>query len=118
MLNTTQSLLSLTIATGISLLGAFSQQPSLIGAGAGLAGGIGSTKLVRSRHKDSKSTEIENARFQTISRGLNAVVAKGNIQENKIQQLTNDSIALQQLITQLNQQLQTQQTQLRPSIQK
>jgi uncharacterized LabA/DUF88 family protein len=113
MLNTTQSLLSLTIATGISLFGVFTQQSSLIGAGAGLAGGIGSTKLVRSRHKDSKPTEIENARFQTISRGLSAVVEKGNLQEDKIQQLSKDSITLQQLIAQLNQQVQTQQTQLR-----
>jgi uncharacterized LabA/DUF88 family protein len=77
MLNLQLTLLPFALASVISGFGIYSQQPSMIAVGAGLAGGIGSARLAQSR--------------------------KGHIE-----QASDDSIAIEEVIEQLNEQIQTQ----------
>jgi uncharacterized LabA/DUF88 family protein len=116
MLNTQQTLIPFTLASLISFFGVCSHQPSIIGAGAGLAGGIGSARLAQSRQKDSKTLdmlqEMDEARFTKIGKALDTVIAKDELQSGRIEQLSNDSNDIKQIVEQLNKQLQIQKTTL------
>jgi uncharacterized LabA/DUF88 family protein len=116
MSNAQQTLIPFTLSSLICLFGVWLQQPSIIGAGAGLAGGIGSARLAQSRQKDSKTLdmlqEMDNSRFKAMAKTLDTVIEAKNGQSEQIEELTNDSNDIKQMIEQLNQQLQMQKTQL------
>ena len=116
MLNAQQNLLPFTLVSLISFFGVCSQQPSIIGAGAGLAGGIGSARLAQSRQKDSKTLdmlqEMDDARFRAMGKTLDTVIEQENVQSGRIEQLSNESNDIKQIVEQLNKQLQVQKTAL------
>lgn len=111
-----QLTLPFALASVISGFGICLRQPSIIGAGAGLASGIGSARLAQSRQKDSKTLgmlqEMDDARFKAMGKTLDTVIEAENAQSDRIEQLSNDSLAVKQIVDRLNQQLQTQKTQL------
>lgn len=104
MLITTKSINPLAIALAIAGIGVFSQQPAIVGAGAGLAGGIGSTKLVSSRRKDTESSEIDR-RVQTLEKRLNTSLARDSDRNDQIDRLTNDALVTQAALDRLNHQV-------------
>ena len=117
MLDAQQTLIPFTLASLISFFGVCSQQPSIIGAGTGLAGGIGSARLAQSRQKNGGKTldmlqEMGDARFTKIGKALDIVIAKEELQSEQIEELTNDSLDIKQIVERLNEQLQVQKTTL------
>jgi uncharacterized LabA/DUF88 family protein len=77
MLNLQLTLLPFALASVISGFGIYSQQPSMIAVGAGLAGGIGSARLAQSRR-------------------------------DRVEQASDESIDIKEVIEQLNEQIQAQ----------
>lgn len=109
MLGTKQSFIPWVIAVAISGFGMISQQPAILGAGAVLAGGIGSTNLARPRHKNTESSDL-NRRLQTLEKRVNTNLARESHQNAQIDRLTNDTLVAQEALDRLNQQVQVHNT--------
>jgi uncharacterized LabA/DUF88 family protein len=116
MLITVQSFTTFSIAAFLSVYGAFSQQPAILGAGAALAGGVGSTNLVGSRRKNSESSlkdravEDLNRRLQTVEKRANTIIARESHQNAQIDRLNNDAFATQETLARLSKQFQASNT--------
>ena len=110
MLIAEKSFITLSIAALLAGYGALSQQSALVGAGAGLAGGLGSTNLVGSRRKNSESSLTDrsadfNLRLQTLEKRANTNLARESHQNDRIERLSNDAIVAQAALDRLNHQV-------------
>jgi uncharacterized LabA/DUF88 family protein len=115
MLNTEKSISPFFIALAITGFGIFSQQPAIIGAGTGLAGGLGSTNLGGSRRKNVASADLVrladmNRKLQALEKRVNTEIACESRQNVQIEHLTNNSIATQEALDRLIYQVQIQTT--------
>jgi uncharacterized LabA/DUF88 family protein len=107
MLGTKQSFIPWVIALAISGFGMVSQHPSIVGIGAGLAGGIGSTNLVRPRRNNSEAVRATvDIKFQTLNKNLSAVIEREERQDVQIQNLTDEAIVAQAALDRLSNQVQ------------
>jgi uncharacterized LabA/DUF88 family protein len=102
--------ITLSIAAFLAGCGFLSQQPALVGAGAGLAGGLGSTNLVGSRRKNGESSLTGrfadlDRRLQTAEKRVNASLARESHRNDQIDRLTNDALVAQEAIDRLNHQV-------------
>jgi uncharacterized LabA/DUF88 family protein len=117
MSNAQQTLIPFTLSSLICLFGVWLQQPSIIGAGAGLAGGISSARLAQSRQKDTQTLDIlqemDDARLKAMGKTLDTVIEAENAQSDRLEQLSNDSNDIKQVVEQLNKQLQLHKTTLK-----
>ena len=110
MLIAEKSFITLSIAALLAGYGALSQQSALVGAGAGLAGGLGSTNLVGSRRKDGGASLTDrsadfNLRLQTLEKRANTNLAGESHQNDRIERLSNDAIVAQAALDRLNHQV-------------
>ena len=116
MLITLQSFTTFSIAAFLAVYGAFSQQPAILGAGAALAGGVGSTNLVGSRRKNGESSltdrsaEVFIRRIQTLEKCENTRRASESDQNDQIARLKNDAFATQETLDRLSKQFQASNT--------
>jgi len=100
-----------SVAALLTGVGIFSQQPAILGVGAGLAGGLGSSNLVGSRRKHVESSELGrlahlNGRLQTLEKRANTSLARESHQNAQSDRLTNDAIVAQAALDRLNHQVQ------------
>jgi uncharacterized LabA/DUF88 family protein len=106
-----KSFILISISAFLTGCGVFSQQPAIVGAGAGLAGGLGSTNLVGSRRKNGESSLTGrfadlDRRVQTLEKRLNTSLARESNRNDQIDHLTNDVLVAQENIDRLSNQVQ------------
>jgi uncharacterized LabA/DUF88 family protein len=115
---TKQSVAPLAIAVAMSGFGFLSQQPAIIGAGAGLAGGVGSVNLVRSRRNDrdlldlvKQVTDFDRG-LLTVNKNLTALIDRERVRDIQIETLTTELTAIGTITDRLDNQIKTQTTQI------
>lgn len=114
-----KSFVSCAVATAISTLGIAYQKIELIGIGAGLAGGIGSATLTRSRGNQAALPDLDRAKmaeferkFQSLDRNIDVLTERDAAQAAEIHDLADRLNISGALTHELERQLQVQKTQL------
>ena len=114
----TQSFAVWASAIALSGLGIFSQQPLVIGAGAGIAGGLGSVNLVRGRRKDEERVGLVRAnsllvkRLETLERTIDSLTDRQQQQGDRVECLVGDVGDVRSGVRELERTSKTQSTRL------
>ena len=114
----TQSFAVWASAIALSGLGIFSQQPLVIGAGAGIAGGLGSVNLVRGRRKDEervglvRSNSLLVKRLETLERTIDTLTDRQQQQGDRVECFVGDVSDVRSGVRELERTSKTQSTRL------
>jgi uncharacterized LabA/DUF88 family protein len=90
MLNLHRNLFPFALASAISCFGIYSQQPLMVAVGTGLAGGIGSARLVQSRRGQIEQASDDSLAIEQLNEQLNEQIqAQKNILDLQMQSIQN-----------------------------